>query len=74
MKIFSNIITFLLVILVTGFFTVSSFTFSEAAISLRHANTFTIARSTARVIKTELGTSSIEKIAYSKKSPLTLEK
>jgi hypothetical protein len=74
MKILKNILTLLLVLSVTGFLTVSSFTFGKEDAQISQEDAFTISRSTARVVRSEIGISSIEKIPYNKKEPLSLEK
>ncbi len=74
MKILKNILTLLLVLSVTGFLAVSSFTFAKVDTSVSHTDAFTISRSTARIVRSELGISSIEKVPYNKKEPLPIEK
>lgn len=74
MKILKNILTFLLVLLVTAFLAVSSFTFSQENKAKSLSEAITLTRSTAHVMKTELGKSFIEKKPYLTNAPITLDK
>lgn len=75
MKILKNILTFLLVASLAGFFAMSSFSFSENQKILFSTEEIPkIHSSLARIIKDQDGVSSIEKKKYEKNDVVALEK
>jgi hypothetical protein len=74
MKILKNILTLLLVVLTTAFLAVSSFTFSQEKEYTSDISAFAFMRTTAKIMKTELGKSFIDKKEYLGNDPLVLDK
>ncbi len=74
MKIIQNILTLLLVLLTAGFLAVSSFTFGTENKTHTLTDSPTVLYATARVSKTEFGVSFIDKVPYTKREAIMLEK